>query len=778
MTSDATLLPTPLEPTISVVVNTCQRRDELRTLLAALNRQTWDRFEVVVVVGPVEDGTREMLAGDFDGRVKAVDCPEFNLSVSRNLGLAHADGDVVAFIDDDSVPSTAWLEQLARAYRDDAVAGAGGRTYLVRQGEDRLQFLHGLFSVVAEQVDVRWGDTPLPPSRTPQRFWFPRFHGTNMSYRRAALAAIGGFDERFEYLYDDGDLGVRLGLAGFRLRQLDDAIVYHLGASTGNRGTHKFDLNWYSWSRSQIYFALKNGARCVGLTRALKAALAHSVHMRAHVRDLADRGELPRELRQKARRMLRRALLDGLREGLFEDRRIPGVAPSIGGGFRPFPRAVWRGVPAVPPATLPRNRRVRPLSEPPLTLCLLSVDYPPRSTHGVARSTETLARGLAEAGHEVHVVTAGTGHRVYTQDGAWIHETGPVTPRRYRSFAAAGYPNLAAWMEHSHEVFAAVRSLVRNHRVQLVDTPLWNLDGYVTAISGEVPVAVRLVTAMKQIAAVHGELSAENRLLGELEGDLLRRAALLVSNSTATERALAEVYGIDPAGCLHGIVPYGLVPTPDGELPAPRTATGDGPVTALFVGRLEGRKGILELFAAMPRALAERPDLRFVLAGSDNSRHDGFLAREGTDYPTWFRSRHPELADRVDFRGHVSDEELTRLYAGCDLFVAPSRYESFGLIFLEAMDLAKPVIGCRAGGPCDIIVDGETGLLVPPGDAEALAAALVRLAADAPARLEMGYAGRRRLLERFTHRQMAAGFARLYRRALGAAPAEERRPAS
>ena len=251
-----------------------------------------------------------------------------------------------------------------------------------------------------------------------------------------------------------------------------------------------------------------------------------------------------------------------------------------------------------------------------------------------------------------------------------------------------------------------------------------------------------------------------------------------MSNSTATERALAEVYGIDPAACLHGIVPYGLVPTPDAGLPTPRTAAGGGPVTALFVGRLEGRKGILELFAAMPRALAERPELRFVLAGADNSRHDGFLAREGTDYPTWFRSRHPQLADRVDFRGHVSDEELSRLYAGCDLFVAPSRYESFGLIFLEAMDLAKPVIGCRAGGPCDIIVEGETGLLVPPGDAEALAAALVRLAVDAPARLEMGYAGRRRLLERFTHRQMAAGFARLYRRALGEVPYEERRPAS
>jgi GT2 family glycosyltransferase len=243
-------------PAISVVVNTCNRREELRTLLGALNRQTFDRFEVLAVVGPSTDGTLDMLADEYPGRVRAIPCSEFNLSVSRNLGLRESAGDVVAFIDDDSVPSTTWLEQLAAAYEDDSVAGAGGRTYLVRDGHDRLQFLRGIFSVVAEQMDVRWGDAAPPPSRTPRDLWFPRFHGTNMSYRRSALAAIGGFDERFEYLYDDGDIGVRMGLAGFRLRQLDDAVVYHLGATTGNRGRHQYDLNWYSWSRSQNYFAL------------------------------------------------------------------------------------------------------------------------------------------------------------------------------------------------------------------------------------------------------------------------------------------------------------------------------------------------------------------------------------------------------------------------------------------------------------------------------------------------------------------------------------------
>lgn len=753
------------EPALSVVVNTNARRDELRALLYALGRQSYDRFEVIAVVGPTEDGTHAMLAEEFAGRVKFVDCPDFNLSVSRNLGIAHADGEIVAFIDDDAIPSTTWLEQLAVAHRDDEVAGAGGRTYLVRPDEDRLQFLRGVFSVVAEQVDVRWGESALPASPTPPWFWFPRFHGTNMSYRRAALLAVGGFDERFEYLYDDGDIGVRLGRAGFRLRQLDQGVVYHLGATTGNRGRHPFDLNWYSWSRSQIYFALKNGPSAVGRKASLLAAFRHWSHLSARVEDLRRRGELPRELHRKARRMLRRAWRVGLLEGWFSSRRIPGRIPDRGAGFLPFARTLWRSAPALPPKGVPRQRRIRPLSQPPLRLCLLSVDYPPRSTHGVARSTETLAVGLAELGHEVHVVTSGTGHRVYERGNAWIHETGPVVLRRYRQFAEAGYPNLAAWMNHSHEAFGAVRELVTNHGVQLVDTPLWNLDGYVAAVAGLLPVAVRVVTAVRQIAAVHGNETPENLLLGQLEEDLLARAALVVSNSTSTEQALRDVYGIDPSARLHGLVPYGMVPADEREVAAQPPGDADE-VRVLYVGRLEGRKGIVELLEAIPRALAGSERLRFVLAGGDNSRHDGFLEREGLDYPGWFARRYPECARRVDFLGHVDEEELTALYASCDLFVAPSRYESFGLIFLEAMNRGKPVVGCNVGGPRDIVVDGETGLLVPPNDAEAIAEAILALSGDARRRQAMGRAGRARLLERFTHRTMAEGFADLYRRML------------
>ena len=114
----------------------------------------------------------------------------------------------------------------------------------------------------------------------------------------------------------------------------------------------------------------------------------------------------------------------------------------------------------------------------------------------------------------------------------------------------------------------------------------------------------------------------------------------------------------------------------------------------------------------------------------------------------------------------MPEEELHRLYRDCDLLVAPSLYESFGLIYLEAMNYARPAIGCRAGGPQEIIVDEETGRLVPPGDGDALAAAITDVVALGPARRRLGRAGRERLLKTFTHLTMARGFEGVYRRVL------------
>src|SRR5262249_22243235 len=177
------------------------------------------------------------------------------------------------------------------------------------------------------------------------------------------------------------------------------------------------------------------------------------------------------------------------------------------------------------------------------------------------------------------------------------------------------------------------------------------------------------------------------------------------------------------------LVPHGVR---DVRVPAERTASEPdrGPLRLLYVGRLELRKGADLLLEVLPRLLEEFPTLEAVLVGQDD------LPVDGTSLKQRFLAAHagqPFLA-RIRFTGLVPDAELERAYAGCDLFVAPSRYESFGLVYLEAMRLGKPCIGTRAGGIPEVLEDGVNGVLVPPGDAVALEEAIRSLLGDPDAR--------------------------------------------
>src|SRR5262249_40185808 len=140
--------------------------------------------------------------------------------------------------------------------------------------------------------------------------------------------------------------------------------------------------------------------------------------------------------------------------------------------------------------------------------------------------------------------------------------------------------------------------------------------------------------------------------------------------------------------------------------------------------------------------MARFPDWDCHLVG-DNTIVDG----DGVTHQTKFLARHRGAAwlERIRFTGVLSDAALREEYRACDLFVAPSLFESFGLIFHEAMQYGKPVVGCRTGGVPETVADGQEGLLVKPGDAEQLAAALANLMADDVRRQRLGTAGRDRV---------------------------------
>jgi glycosyltransferase involved in cell wall biosynthesis len=189
---------------------------------------------------------------------------------------------------------------------------------------------------------------------------------------------------------------------------------------------------------------------------------------------------------------------------------------------------------------------------------------------------------------------------------------------------------------------------------------------------------------------------------------VLRGARLVIAASSALAESARELGALEVR-----VIPSGV------DIPA---EVGDEaePPEVLYAGRLSPEKGVLELVEAAQ-------GLNLVVAG------DGTL-----------RGRVPGA------RGFVPHDELQRLYARAAVVACPSRREGFGVACLEAMAHGRPVVAAAVGGLLDLVVDGETGLVVPPRDPGALRAALERLLGDRDLRRALGTAGRLRAQERFS----------------------------
>lgn len=756
------------ELTFSLVINTTDRAASLRTLLYALEQQSYPHFEVVVVVGPTHDNTLEMLQ-EFGERVRVRCCARANLSQSRNIGLLAASGDVVAFIDDDAVPSRTWLAQLATLFRDPALDATGGSVYSIHPSQPALQHRIGIVSSLAEQVDVRLSrlDEIVPDGMGHQ--WVARMMGTNMAFRRRALLAVQGFDEFYEWVYDDTDLALRLLNAGKIVHPVQEAVVYHVPASSRNRVAYTFVGRWWIQTKAAVYFCIKNGSAVGERWQDIALRSLHLTH--GHWLWI---GQLRREGRISFRQMVYmrgqeiRSALHGAQAGLLGKRKLIEAGKAAEHlkqvePIRRFPEAGGSTFASVDPISGELPQITMP--DTPLRICLMSQAYPPDQFEGVGRHTNLMARGLHTLGHTVHVVALGEREQVTHYDGAYVHRIS-YRLERYRSYRHL--PRLCHLLNYSHAAHDKVKRLILNDDIQLVDSPVWQADGLITAQADLLPVVVRPQTALRQIAALQRESDDDVRLVGNMEQVLINHAAFLVPNSRATAETLTRVYDVDPQSLRLAVVPHGIVPVADEEFCLRDPHHAPATPIVLYVGRLEKRKGILDLFGAIPRVLARYPQVRFVLAGRDNSRSDLFFQRAGSNYADYFARSHPELADRVQFLGEVDDATLQALYRDCDLFVAPSLYESFGLIYLEAMNYGKAVIGCQVGGIPEVVDQGVTGLLVEPAAPAALAEAMLELL-QSPRRLhDMGMAGRRRLLERFTHVQMAKGFEAIYRQVVQA----------
>lgn len=294
--------------------------------------------------------------------------------------------------------------------------------------------------------------------------------------------------------------------------------------------------------------------------------------------------------------------------------------------------------------------------------------------------------------------------------------------------------------------WADLRDYIEEWQPQIVHTHLVHADfyGLLLGKSADTPLL---------ISSRHNDDAFRNRRIFQIANRwLMARADAVLAISNAIGRFVVDVEGIE-AKKVH-VVHYGLdVPDHTNSREDARVALkikSDGVVFG-FVGRLIEQKGVDVLIEAFARASREKPGGMLSIIG------DGPLMKDLKRLAV-LRGVGPS----VIFHGWMPD--ASTLMPAFDALMVPSRWEGFGLVTLEAMSHRVPVIASRVSALPEIVVDGVTGVLIPPDDPDLLAGAMITGLKD-PALLESyGQAGYERLLNRFTVAAMVAETAGLYRK--------------
>lgn len=726
-----------------MVISTLNRATALNDCLQSLRHQTYDNFEVVLVNGPSTDWTSDVLA-PYASDVKLVQIGEANLSKSRNQGIAAAAGEFVAFLDDDAIAEPGWIENIVQHFSDPAVGGVGTRVWdhLGFREQDNPRLIDEYYSPDFAVVPPLWA------FHYTDALSIPHVLGASSSFRVEVLRAIGGFDEEIEYFLDESEVCRRVSELGFRVVFVNTGPSVHHKYLTGVvRDERKVLTNPYPVVKNKFYATLSDFRR---RGRPLAPAIERC---EGFARDLISRAreDLSKRIITTAEfeffaREVGRGIVDGRSRGLNSERMSYTFPPHRVETFRVFPTVSKKG----------KSR----------SFCFISRHLPAASPGGVAKFMLDLAMGFANEGHRVTFITATDGPSQVSYDsGLWIRslcasppDLGPDEWFVDDNVNSAAARRNVRWSAIAH---AEVKRISRDAAVDLVIAPIWDTEGLHCILDDTLSTVLTLQTTFNTFYSI--ERAALDSSTVE---ELLVLERLAVGNARlvhAISDAICEQVGsIYPRHALStwGVARLGI---DDCKLPARSRPSGEvgGRVRVLYVSRLERRKGI-DLFISAALELARRhPEVEFDVVG----RASGQLGASD-EYRSRVANAEPSIRSRIVFRGEVSDECLLQAYSDADIFCVPSRFESFGLVYLEAMRASLPVVACNVGGVSEIVSDDITGLLVRPGDVAALCNAIGRLVADRALRRQLGREGRIRFESEFETGRMTDRVLTLYNRFL------------
>ena len=290
---------------------------------------------------------------------------------------------------------------------------------------------------------------------------------------------------------------------------------------------------------------------------------------------------------------------------------------------------------------------------------------------------------------------------------------------------------------------------IRRHRVDIIHTSDRPRDALA---------CVLLARATRTMCVVHAHVGYGDWMSPTLRWALRRADGLIAVSQFVADTWLQAGIDAERIHVVHnGIDTREWVPGVGRDAARAELGVDAGTAVVLTVCRLFPSKGPAELIAACAEARVEHRRLKLIIVGEDVTG-GGFLEelrRVAAEHG---------MIDHVVFAGRRDD--VPQLMAASDVFAMPSFGEPFGLVYLEAMAMERPVVGLAHGGTLEVVEHDVTGLLSEPGDADGLARNLVTLVDDAGLRMAMGRRGRQVVTERFTLDAQATGTAAVYRSVL------------
>lgn len=400
-------------------------------------------------------------------------------------------------------------------------------------------------------------------------------------------------------------------------------------------------------------------------------------------------------------------------------------------------------------------------SSKPMRIAFVSYEYAGISQGGIGTYVRNAAAMLAARGHAVEVFTSSEGGIVDGRTDSGVHLWG-VDARR-GNFVQAVQPVLAA--RHQAESFG------------VVEVPEIGAEGaaVMRALPG-VPMVVRLHTPSFVLNEIWNSYVDRTRRLrfmaGALrrgrwperpwdkpdtsgEGEVARAADLVVGPSQSIFDIVGTRWAI-PIG-MRMLVPNVFVAPARLLALDPRRSRG----TVLYVGRLEVRKGVLDLADAVGSICERNPGTRFVFLGRSLP-----LPHRDHDTKTEMLKRIGRWGSNVEFVDGVPYEDIPQFFADADVAVFPSIWENFPNVCLEAMAAGCGVVGSSAGGMAEIIDHGRNGLLVPPRSPRAIADAVIAMLENPAQRARMGEAARAHVLAAYSEAAIGPLQEESYRRAI------------